>query len=152
MDLESEIRELEAGPVLDALCATALGATPYFIDGLCHIPACDCWQDETAPFCVSRSWSAAGPALEWLGKWSDNEPFGDQRIVGLDFKNQNHYMTNQGYPLGTTCWYVHIEFDGKRRWFCCDSACLAIARAVCLVGLREKPDEMRAAWEALEGE
>jgi len=134
MDLESEIRELEAGPVLDALCATALGATPYFIDGLCHIPACDCWQDETAPFCVSRSWSAAGPALEWLAA---RDTYRCKHLGREDGGNWYCWLRCSGFEMGT---------------YAADTAPLAIARAVCLVGIRERPDEMRAAWEALEGE
>lgn len=34
---------------------------------------------------------------------------------GPIFKPENNYMTSDGYPLGTTCWYVRITIDGRFR-------------------------------------
>ncbi len=45
------------------------------------------------------------------------------------FKPEHRYMTAEGYPLGTTCWYVILETDGYRGAVCADTAPLAICRA-----------------------
>ena len=31
---------------------------------------------------------------------------------GLRFKPERYYLTHEGYPLGTTCWYMKVEIDG----------------------------------------
>ena len=42
-------------------------------------------------------------------------------VSGLRFKDENYYLTNEGYFLGTTCWYVIVEADGHRRYCCADT-------------------------------
>lgn len=49
--------------------------------------------------------------------------------VGPIFKSKAHYLTNEGYPLGTECWYVVIEWDGYRHIVCADTPQMAICRA-----------------------
>lgn len=39
----------------------------------------------------------------WASGWSF-------RWVGPIFKGENSYMTNEGFPIDTTCWYVTIEW------------------------------------------
>jgi hypothetical protein len=53
------------------------------------------------------------------------------------FKPEHHYLTQEGYPLGTTCWFVHIEHDGYIKIVCADTPELAICRAALEVNLRE---------------
>lgn len=43
------------------------------------------------------------------------------RIKGPKFKDTDKYLTNQGYPLGTTCFYYIIEFNGWRKVICGDT-------------------------------
>jgi len=157
MDLESEIRELEAGPVLDALARVAMHEFRYgvaaFVDqhtgeAFNYKPVIKILDAKVASHggrviaevpqpknmkyyggSVSRSWSAAGPALEWLDRTL-------QRRLDMGSKS-DWAVDGHGRGIGMV--------PGE-------SPQLAIARACCLVGLREKPDEMRAAWEALEGD
>lgn len=37
------------------------------------------------------------------------------------FKDENHYFTNEGYPLGTTCHYVYLECAGMRHFACAET-------------------------------
>jgi len=118
------IRELPAGPVLDALCAVAMGrmnggySDPNYLINVVEANR------------VSRNWEAAGPALQWLAKkWSLG-------LVDMNF--------------GDT-WHVVLH-DGPDEQVISDASTpqLAIARAVARVGLRSRPDEMQAAWEELQ--
>jgi hypothetical protein len=52
------------------------------------------------------------------------------------FKPEHHYLTREGYPLGTTCWFVRIEHDGYIKGVCADTPELAICRAALEVSLR----------------
>jgi hypothetical protein len=49
--------------------------------------------------------------------------------VGPLFKPEHHYLTEDGYPLGTTCWYVRLEHDGYIKNLCADTAKDAIRLA-----------------------
>jgi hypothetical protein len=42
-------------------------------------------------------------------------------VSGPHFKDAGRYLTHEGYPLGTTCWYVRLEIDGLIRLCCADS-------------------------------
>lgn len=41
-------------------------------------------------------------------------------VSELKFKDVEHYLTAEGYPLGTTCWYVSVEAGGWRDTCCAD--------------------------------
>lgn len=58
------------------------------------------------------------------------------RIRGPRFKPKDKYLTNQGYPLGTTCWYYIVEYSGWRKIICGDTVSAAAIRVV--RWLREK--------------
>lgn len=53
---------------------------------------------------------------------------------GPQFKPSHHYLTNEGYPLGTTCWYVYLCVDHRCRFVCAatpqEAVCLAALKAV----------------------
>lgn len=34
------------------------------------------------------------------------------------YKDENHYLTAEGYPLGTTCWYVRASAGGMIKFHC----------------------------------
>jgi hypothetical protein len=53
---------------------------------------------------------------------------------GPIFKPENRYLTQEGYPLGTTCWYVRLEMDGNIE-FVCDAD---RRRAVAIAALKAK--------------
>ena len=40
---------------------------------------------------------------------------------GPYFKPEQFYLTNEGYPLGTTCWYFIIWSNGLRELCCGDT-------------------------------
>ena len=44
------------------------------------------------------------------------------RISGPFFKDESHYLTAEGYPLGTTCWWYLVELAGRRMVFAADEA------------------------------
>lgn len=48
------------------------------------------------------------------------------------FKPEHRYLTQEGYPLGTTCWYVIIEIDGRRDFVCASTP----EHAICLAALK----------------
>lgn len=39
-------------------------------------------------------------------------------IAGPVFKPATQYLTSQGYPLGTTCWFFEVKIN-----FCCEIIC-----------------------------
>ncbi len=130
MKLEEQIRAAEAGPWLDALCAVAMGwngpAEHLKIELKIN-------EKEIARIGVSRSWSAAGPALEWVASlpW-----------VALWF---TEYHPGHGWRATcqsiSGCTVAHVLASVP---------CLAIARAVALVGVQENTEAMEAAAAALE--
>jgi len=135
-DLEQAIRDEPAGARLDAMCAVAMGRPATNRTALK-----DMKLDKSGwvAWRVSRDWSAAGPALEWL-----NENFLTRTAsIGPVVCGRNGKEVNMGVWWLEICDKIYVK---ARTYQHC------IARAVALVGLRERPDEMRVAWEALEGE
>lgn len=39
-------------------------------------------------------------------------------IEGPYFKDEESYLTNEGYPLGTTCWYYVVAAFGRIEFMC----------------------------------
>jgi hypothetical protein len=78
----------------------------------------------------AEHWSREMPiqsSLEWLKKagyklQKKGSPTGIAKhrieITGPFFKPKDHYLTNEGYPLGTTCWYFIVWSNGLRK-LCC---------------------------------
>jgi hypothetical protein len=60
-----------------------------------------------------------GAAAEW---W-------DIRISGLAYKTSAQYLTQEGWPNGTRCWYVRMEC-GWREFVAAEGPTLAALRAV----------------------
>ena len=42
-------------------------------------------------------------------------------ISGPYFKGPDKYLTNDGFPLGTTCWWSRVELDGHAVNVCEDT-------------------------------
>lgn len=51
------------------------------------------------------------------------------RFLGLDYKDNMSYLTAEGWPMDTTCWYVTIEM-GHRDLIIADEIEHAVMRAV----------------------
>jgi hypothetical protein len=81
---------------------------------------------------IAAAWLAVLLMVSRMGY--DNIGFAWQ---GPLFKPEHHYLTREGYPLGTTCWFVRIECDGYIKNVCADTPALAICRAALDVSLRE---------------
>ena len=66
---------------------------------------------------------------------------------GPHFKPKDRYLTNEGYPIGTTCWYVRIEMHGYTTKCCRDTKLECLIAAIMFIQ-RDK-DEKREwlAWE-----
>ena len=135
-DLEQRIREAEAGPWLRIMCSVALGYTADTIlrDIAAAGPQAASWPLPNVP----EEWSAAGQAFQWLNvalvRFASLGPWVAER------HGQMHTVT-VSRAESTKHLIVRAMARDPR---------LAIARAVCLVGLQERPDEMTAAAEALE--
>lgn len=58
----------------------------------------------------------------------------------LNFKPETRYLTEEGYPLGTTCWYVRVELSGINVYCCGDAAEEAIFKGLdkCIELLKEE--------------
>jgi len=99
---------------------------PVFIDQDCDgdIP----WL-EPVPF-YSTDIATAWQVVEKMTEHVELEY--DFEWQGPIFKPSHDYLTSEGFPLGTTCWYVYIEKAGYREWVCADSA----PRAICLAALK----------------
>lgn len=63
------------------------------------------------------------------------EPFEIKEFkwTGPLFKPEYEYLTNEGYPLGTTCWFVSLDVNGMHFVICGDTAPEAICKAA-LIG------------------
>ena len=131
--------ELPAGPELDALIAervfglTVVKAQPFAFTYAAAtgratirrdaIPAYStdiaaAWQVVDAMVALVEATQYTAENLEWRGPL---------------YKPSHHYLTHEGYPLGTVCWYVHAERFGWRRSICADTPMLAICRAALAV-------------------
>lgn len=63
---------------------------------------------------------------------------GEEFTWELKFKTPDHYLTHEGYPLGTVCWYVYVVAHGLRKFVCAErpeEAILAAAEHVILLDL-----------------
>ena len=126
-------RGLEAGAVLRLLAWIAMhGESETLIR---HVHARGL-EDAAGPVPnVPEDWSAAGPALEWLNK----QHCGEASVAYFGYQNE---------PEQWHASYLEVPDQGYEI-VDAPTPTLAIARAVVLVGLRERPDEMQAAWEVL---
>jgi len=77
--------------------------------------------------------------LEWLAAATERAQHYDAvaatwpiRAHGLLLKPSDMYLTAEGWPLGTTCWYVLVEC-GSRWYACAETQHLAVLRGVVLV-------------------
>lgn len=59
---------------------------------------------------------------------------------GPFFKSENHYLTQEGYPLGTTCWYVRVELNGLITNCCADNPRDAIKKALTHARQQDRQD------------
>lgn len=76
------------------------------------------WQVVEAMIALVEATQATATNLEWRGPL---------------YKPSHHYLTAEGYPLGTVCWYVHVERFGWQRCICAETPMLAICRAALAV-------------------
>ena len=49
---------------------------------------------------------------------------------GPKLKDKTHYLTAEGYPLGTTCWYVKVAMSGRVKFCCADTPIGAVRAAL----------------------
>ena len=42
-------------------------------------------------------------------------------IFGPHYKPETQYLTSEGYPLGTTCWYFEVKISHCRKLICGDT-------------------------------
>jgi hypothetical protein len=87
------------------------------------------YQDELPAYSseMGAAWQVAEKMTVRMGY--DNPDF---EWRGPLFKPENRYLTAEGYPLGTTCWYVVVEMEGRRLAICADTA----PHAICLAALQ----------------
>jgi len=83
----------------------------------------------------SESMGAAWLVVErMLARQEEEYYFKHFEWDGPRFKPSHHYLTNEGYPLGTTCWYVYLCVNDYCQYLCAktpqEAICLAALRAV----------------------
>lgn len=61
------------------------------------------------------------------------------RWDGPLFKPEHAYLTAEGYPLGTTCWYVALEHAGYRYVVCAETPQDAVRRAAAIADNPDPP-------------
>lgn len=95
---------------------------------------------------LSLQWLARVTEEDYLSSFSDKRPtwtmvpgaswghWSELRMDGLQYKRSSHYLTAEGWPTGTTCWFVRIEC-GMLYIVCAENPTLAVQRAVVLVHL-----------------
>jgi hypothetical protein len=111
------------------------------------------WEDTGTEFWVfrpdGRSWGyhptepprapdfLADPARWWPLVERFSRLQGYERLgyewEGPCFKPEHRYLTAEGYPLGTVCWYVYTVADGRRQWHCAEEPGEAVVRAALYV-------------------
>lgn len=67
---------------------------------------------------------------EWRDRHRDT--WWDISHRGLGYKTSTHYLTAEGWPMMTTCWYVCVEC-GFREFVAAETPELAVLRAICYV-------------------
>lgn len=99
-------------------------------------------------------------ALKWMAKCTEDDRFwgyGDRKPAwktnesaewlysietgGLQYKPSSCYLTAEGWPTGTTCWYVCIE-SGWREYVGAETPRLAVIRALVVIGLAARLREI----------
>lgn len=125
---------LPAGAALDALIAERIMGWRHIHDGFGRGPQTNpisLIHDPVPPF--STDIAAAWLVVETMIAEMERTIYelGGLKWDGPRYKPSDHYLTHEGYPLGTTCWYVMIERWGRggRHFICADTAPLAIGRA-----------------------
>ncbi len=142
---ETDIRQMEAGPVLDALCAVAMGDRTdprLYTARYDDVMAC---HGQPPPVGISRDWSATGAALEWMADKEQvyavlSPPLETTKVIRPYWRLEVIIGNGQPIPDELDA-FTLIDAPTPK---------LAIARAVAIIGRREKPDEMQAAWEVLQ--
>jgi hypothetical protein len=78
----------------------------------------------------SRSIAAAWEVVEKIVTRMNDYPVDGFKWSGPLYKPNTNYLTNEGYPLGTVCWYVIVQSDNiGRHAVCAETAPEAICRA-----------------------
>lgn len=76
---------------------------------------------------ITAAWEIVKAMISRMGY---NSPGFDWQ--GPIFKPEHHYLTREGYPLGTTCWFVRLEADGYIQNICAETP----EHAICLAALK----------------
>jgi hypothetical protein len=139
MTLDKQIAELIGFPILKD--PTELGKamtekqTVLFEtdDGLIGIVR----KGKVSDFTPSTEIEQAMSLFEEIAK--DTGYNGAIRLLTLFFKSETEYMTEYGYPLGTTCWVVAWEQDGRRH----KTFGQTPSEAICLAFIKYKEGEKK---------
>lgn len=115
--------EMPAGPETDLAVQQAIGYVPLT-------------TGEPAPFStkMAAAWLLVESAVKQVGNSNPGLVW-----EGPLFKPAHRYLTNEGWPLGTECWYVRLDVSGWHVMVCAETPALAICRAYLIMA-----DELRA--------
>lgn len=69
------------------------------------------------------------------------DDYWDISARGLEYKNSSEYLTGEGWPLGTKCWFVCVE-SGWRAFICGETPKLAALRGVIVMATAAKLREI----------
>lgn len=125
---------ISAGPELDALVAEHVMGYRNVVMWRGPMAVIDgAFPVRVSPY--STTIASAWEVVERMVAQADSER---GVFMGPCFKPSWQYLTNQGYPLRLTCWYVRVELGECHRTICAETAPLAI----CLAALRVKGIEI----------
>lgn len=139
-----DILVMEPGRELDALVAErVMGWTGIWTNGKSYMAYHPCEQEmsvgeaERSPIWpYSTDIASAWGVVEKMAARMNNYPVDGFKWSGPLYKPNTHYLTSEGYPLGTVCWYVLVQNDNiGRHIVCADTSPEAICKAALLATL-----------------
>lgn len=90
-------------------------------------------HDAPRPPAYAESIEAAWAIVEkMLARQEQEHYFKHFEWDGPRYKPSHHYLTQEGYPLNTVCWYVVLSVNDYRQFVCADTA----PRAICYAALQ----------------
>lgn len=115
----NDVRNYPAGDMLDVIISEYL-----------HVELDDYSTKFFSAWTLNEKMSMRMDEWTWKG--------GDFLWYGPLYKPKTQYLTTEGFPLDTTCWYVDVINNGRRAFICADTPALAICRAILFVKYSEE--------------
>jgi hypothetical protein len=110
------------------------------------LEACLIWLADTIEHDRFSGFGNGKNLPDWVRGFSRTDHWQDLQIEGLEYKPAHKYLTAQGWPTGTKCWFVRMEC-GWREFVAHETPLITALRAVvvahCWMQWRRIPPEER---------